>query len=399
MVRLSRNELLLLVSPLLIAPAISLMRGAKVEDKTPAVPAPTTAHLPELNLYSNAYSDYEVVFSSSDSNFIYTGTTFEKLKFSKWDARSGRLIRSFGAFRYANTESVLSPNGKMLAFGHGGWNGDRIVVFDANTGKERLQIKKPPSDTYGFDMSNKLVALPTNDEVRVYDAVTGKLSGKFTHRPRDFYPRMPRFSPGGKRLLWIGFSSYDYEPYADGKTTDEIVCFDLANGRKLQTYSVPRTQMMQVRFTGDGKAILAIGYRPLWQKKSGGKREIRMEQFLMGFDTASAKRTFTKSLHTMPNDFAVSPDGKWFSFRSEKATDPTLDQSVAICEVSSGAERFRSKGSSTNCGSWSADSKTLYFADRGIRRVKLREDGKWSLHKWKSKDDLARQQLGNQPLD
>ena len=380
MLRLSRSEATLFLIPLLLVPLAIVGRKWKLaHTPKPHFLKQISLSSPPPNLYSNHWAQVETILPSPDGKVIYTGEK-SKVKFHSRDARSGRLIRSFGVFHYGNADAVLSPDGKILGFGYGGWNGDRIVLFHTASGKEKLQLPKPKAVGYGFDLNNEVVAVPDNDYIRLFSVKNGDFVGKLQHRVRDFYPKRPRFSSDGKQLLWIGSTSRDFNSYANGHSNDEIVWFDWKKQQRIHAIEFSHTDLFNARFSGDGKVILATGFRRYWVKSRATKSALATDTLLFAVDAQSGKQLYSRIITDWPNEIAVSPDGKWFAFPSPRKRDVQGKQSFSIYAVRSGKEMDRIQTDYSPAAAWSADSKTLYLDLGTIRRIQ-QNGGRWNFPK------------------
>jgi len=378
--RLSNAEKALFLVPILFVPIALIGQKWKVVSTPLPTPAPKPIPTPTPNLYANFYTQAGAVLPSSDGRTIHTGEQLGKPKFQTWDARSGNLIRRFGVFRFGNADGILSPNGKILGFGHGGWDGNRVVLFDTATGKEKLQVEKPRVHVgHGFDLHNNVLALPAKDDVRLYNTQTGKPLFKLQHRARDFYPSEPRFSRDGRQLLWIGLTNRSFESYANGNSSDEIVWFDLTRRKRLHAVQFPQCDINVARFSGDGKVILVTGLRRHWVKYQAKKSDVAADALYIGIDARTGKIIYTKTAGELPNDVAVSPDGRWFTFSVKPRSNfPAL---LGVYDVKSGKLQHRVDTRVSDAHAWSADSKTLYIAKSSMWKLTLQQDNKWKLDK------------------
>jgi sugar lactone lactonase YvrE len=346
------------------------------------MPAPTV--LPPLppNLYSNLPDETRLILASPDGKVLYTAATLGLLRYSSWDARTGKLIRRFGAIKFGNLEGTLSPSGKILANEYGDLDGSRVVLLHSATGKEKLQIKKPTPAGMGFDLNDEVVALPTEDDMRLFSVDTGKIVGKLRHRRRrDYYPKKPRFSSDGKQLLWIGYTNRELEAYADSSAEDELVWFDWKRRKVINAVTFPQTNLYGAWFSGDGKVILVFGFRRYWRKSIVTGKTVATKVRLIALDAQTGKLMYTRLADIHPNDIAVSPDGRWFAFSREDGPVPGKEY-LAIYEVKTGREKIRLKGRFENTGIFSPDSKTYYIRDPGmITRWKLQNAETWKRSK------------------
>ena len=381
--RLSRVETALFLLPLLIVPTAILGQRWKVANAPKPVPIPKPPPAPKPNLYKfPQYSQMECLLPSPNGKTIYSSHSGNP-KFYLWNVKSGALIRRFGIFQLGNGDAVLSPNGKLIGSPHYGRFGSHAILFDSASGKEKLKIRKPlTKHSYGMALSNEVVALPTDDEMRLYSVNTGKQVGRLRHRAQDRYPLKPQFSGNGKSLLWIGNTENDSESYANSHSDDEAVWFDWKKRKKIKSFQFSQTSLYEACFSGDGKAILAYGWRYYWVKSKATRSAVATELKFFAIDAQTGKQLFSRHLDDdCRGDIAASPDGKWFAFPSKTSTDGGAEQFLSIYEVRTGKEVYFVEGDSFEPYAWSHDSKTLYLKQASLWKLQLQNNGNWKLDK------------------
>jgi WD40 repeat protein len=423
MPRFSRAEAALLLIPILIIPAVIMAQKWNAANRPRSVPVavvPKPRPLPFPNLYADAVANTQFISPSPDGKTIYTGDIGGRIKYSVWDARTGGLIRShiIPGSHYAG--AVFSPSGKLMAFRFDSpSHGDSVLLFDRARGLHKLRIWKREATGHGFDLNDDVVAMPTDDTMRLFSTRNGKRVGELSHRADDFYPTKPRFSPDGKQLLWIGFTLHKPESYANGNANDEIVWFDVKSRKLINAVDLPQMEIANACFSGDGNVILAIAFRHYWvrsrqvQSRQAQNRatksaivnkgaiatkvSIATEPRFFAIDARTGKQLYTwaashwpaatrKQLHNYfisqwPYEMAVSPDGKWFTFPRSQGTEARLRNYTAVHEVRTGREVHAVETAFPNAGAWSPDSKTLYLQDEVIWRLQLQNGGNWQLNK------------------
>jgi len=380
--RLSRLEIALFVVPLALVPAAIYGQRLKLAFAPRPVPLLRPASAPIPNLYSNFWPDTLALLPSPDGKWVTTGVqgAASQTKFAKWNARDGQLMRRFGRYRFGDADALLSPDGQILGFGSGGSNGDRVVLLDAAGGKERRRIVKPKSVAGGysdFDLSNRAVAVTTDDDVLIFRSDNGRPMGKLRHRVFDYFPKKPRFSPDGRQLAWIGFSNRDFNSYANGSSNDEVVWFDLNLKKRVGAVEFSHCDLFNVRFSGDGRTLLVCGFRRYWVKSSTGHNDVSAQATMWAVDARSGHKKWDWNMSGWVKDTSASPDGRFFA--TEQNFGAKSDH-VTVREVSGNREVCRVPGNFYGQPAWSADSRTLYLPSWPIKRLELRSNGRWKLH-------------------
>ena len=275
---------------------------------------------------------------------------------------------------------VLSPDGRILGYGYGGWKGDRVVLFDTSTGKERRQIVGSRSVEGGysdFALNNDVVAITSNDNVRLFNNKSGAPAGVLSHRAADFYPKRPRFSPDGRQLVWIGFPNRDFDSYANGNSNDEIVWFHAGTKNRLGSVEFPQCDLFNVRFSGDGRTLLVWGFRRYWVKSRTGNNAVAAQPKMWAIDTRSGQKLWNWNVNDWPNDFAVSPDGHLFATSQDSFSN---NAHISMREVKTNREVFRFPANVYGQPAFSPDSRTLYLPDGPMARLERQKEGSWKLH-------------------
>lgn len=380
--RLTNVELALFLVPILFVPAALTGRRWVASNAPKPVPTATPIPTPAPNLYRWYDGQIVSILPSPDGKVVHTGEQLGRQKFHTWDALSGSLIRRFGKFRYGNGDGALSPNGKLLAFGHGGWHGDRVVLLDTATGKEKSKVKKPRAvNGSGFDLNDEVVALPANNEIRLYRIDNGGFLRGLRHRRRSTYPTLPRFSNDGRRLLWIGDTVADNAGYASGQANAEIVWLDWKRVMQQHSIQFPQTSISYARFSGDGKIILATGIRHYRVNGRTGKTDIAADSRLFAIDASTGRKIYSKSTNAYANEIAVSPDGKWFTHPGRGVAPGEPESYLGIYHVATGKASYLLHSWNIASAAWSPDSKTLYLDENPVWRLNLQANGSWKLNK------------------
>ncbi|BCM94308.1 hypothetical protein IAD21_06213 [Abditibacteriota bacterium] len=381
--RLSHAELALFLAPLALVPLAIYGQRWKIAVTPRPTPSPRPKPTPLPNLHTNFGGIIQAVLPSADGKWVYTGIqgVATKPRFAKWDAKSGALIRRFGLFRVTNGGAVLSPNGRILGFGKGGWRGDRVVLFDTATGKERRQFISRPNVEGGFAdfaLNDEVVALQTDDDVRLVRITDGRFVGKLRHRTSDYYPKKPVFSPDGHQLAWIGFSNRDYDSYANGNSNDEIVWFDWKTRKRLGALEFSHSDLFNVRFSGDGHVLLVWGFHRYWVKSRTGHNDIATQEKMWAIDAHRGKEMWDWNMSGWGNNIGVSPNGRLFSAPQRYNVGQNSPDYTSIREVATNHEVVRLPLDSGYTSAWSSNSRTIYIPNyAGLMRVNRQTNDSW----------------------
>ena len=151
--------------------------------------------------------------------------------------------------RHSSTVEALafSSDGRLLASADY-WG--VVRVWDAQTGKMRLELPKGAGTNVVFSPTGKLLATGGDDtSVRLWDAATGEairtLRGRGTRATgRANAARCLAFSPDGKALL-----------FDDGKTS--VVLCGVESGKELRRFEGLEHTAHAVAFSPDGKSVAA----------------------------------------------------------------------------------------------------------------------------------------------
>ncbi len=369
--RLSRAEIALFVFPFALVPAAIYGQRFKIAVTPRPVARPKIAPVSKPNLYSNFWPQTVTLLPSPDGRWVYTGVSgaATRTKYVKWNARNGELMCPLATSRFGDADAILSPDGKIFGYSEGGSQGDRVVLLDPSGGKEPAQINRPQgahNEESSFDLSNDLVALAAKNNVSVFRADNGQLFGKFAHRVLDYYPKNPRFSPDGRQLAWIGFSDRDFNSYADGISSDEIVWFDTHTKKRLGAVQFSHCDLFGVRFSGDGRTLLVSGFRRFWAKGRADQNDIGAQAKLWAVDARTGQTRWNWNLSGWIKDISVSPDGLFFAFEQNFGSS---GDHITVRELSSNREVCRVPGQFSGQPAWSADSRTLYLPNWPIKRL------------------------------
>jgi serine/threonine protein kinase len=174
--------------------------------------------------------------------------------------RTIRLVPKAGGFPLDVTRMRIAPDRATVAverlYGP-------ILVFDANTGKERFTVARPRTDctAFGFSPDGKELAYLTRAEdgesvLRVIDARDGRLQGKDLKPAEGPFSnaRAVALSRDGKRLAIC--SAYNQ---ADGRTFhSRIHRWEWPSGKELPPLAWHSGTIQDLQFTPGGDSMVAI---------------------------------------------------------------------------------------------------------------------------------------------
>lgn len=291
------------------------------------------------------------------------------VRFSLWDAETGRKIRTFAQADRTFPALAFSPDGEIVAAGE--WYGRGIPkkkedaacsvrLWDVASGRQLHELKGHAGDITGvhFSPDGKLLASSSHDgTIHVWDRA-GKLV-RVIAVPADPV-RLGRFSVTGQTqgADFGGVDALAFSPdgkwIASGGYDGCVRVWDAHTGKALRTMAGHGAEVVSVAFRGDGK-VLASASRDhtirLWDPASG--TEIRPREGHSGV------------VHAI----AVSPDGK-SAVTACRATSP--DGSVHLWTMETGKlERtFRGHTGNAYCVAFSPDARSVASgAQDGIIRI------------------------------
>ncbi|HZY87024.1 MAG TPA: hypothetical protein VFE78_19470, partial [Gemmataceae bacterium] len=132
------------------------------------------------------------------------GRSFHEGELIVWDAVSGARVYEKLDYKSELRTVAYSPDGKLLALGHG-YSDPTIRLLDAATAKELREMKGHAYaiDDLTFDPDGKRLASAGSDKtVRLWDVKDGRLLETFRDHTNYIYSVC--FSPDGKRLYSAG---------------------------------------------------------------------------------------------------------------------------------------------------------------------------------------------------
>jgi RNA polymerase sigma factor (sigma-70 family) len=191
----------------------------------------------------------------------------EGAKFELWDARKGRLKKTFEMdYGRIVPRVAFAPDGKSLAVLYAGETGrdtkvaglqGGVRLFDPSTGKATRTIRghKDMAVSMAFSPDGKLLATggsQNDNDVRLWDVATGK---ELRRIETGIGVHAVAFSPDGKLL-------------ASGQGEGRIVLWDVATGKEARAMKGDVGGAAALAFSPDGRFLAAAGSEEKEGKRS-----------------------------------------------------------------------------------------------------------------------------------
>jgi WD40 repeat protein len=268
---------------------------------------------------------------------------------------------TFKGHTFVVNKTALSPDGKILASGGGHSQGGELKLWDTTTGKEIASLSGYTNTlmALAFSADGKRLASGGLGPVQVWDVGTHKELAAF--KDVSEWVGLVALGPDGKKLAAVGWSQVKFwdlesrkelasfrhtvpiygEPgqaFSNDLSTlavrnyQEIDLWDMATGKLRATLSEHRGEVDFLRFSIDGKTLLAAS-----QRHYG--RHIRWQGDLKLWDVATRKeRTTFKGPFGLIRLAELSPDGKFLALLDtpEWHADPDLK----LLDVASGQQQI-----------------------------------------------------------
>jgi WD40 repeat protein len=185
---------------------------------------------------------------SPDGKRVVTASADRTAKI--WDADSGKLISTLSGHRGEVSQAVFSPDGLRVVTGSPGApvpTDNTARIWDAQTGRLIATLQHEDGMLVRFSYDGSQVITTSTDEVRTWDALTGK---RLVESEKD---KEVAFSRSTKRLLL--------------KRSESVVLVDSETGREIAVLG----QISNATFTEDGRQIMGISTEDVqsWDSETG----------------------------------------------------------------------------------------------------------------------------------
>ncbi len=292
-----------------------------------------------------------------------------------WDARTGRERVEVRVPKTGVNALAFSPDGKVLA---GAGVDGAVYLWDPATGKQRQRWQGHGGEVRALAFSKRgdVLAAGAAFEVRFYDTERGRLPRAFKVEPG--WASAVALSPDG-RTVTAASSGW---PVAGAIRGGTVSLWDRASGKRLHLLSGHSSSVLHIAYSGDGRTLVTMGAeRTLtWDVASGKQRgplggagggraalSSDGKVFAVGcndgavrlWDLASGKLVRKLPGHAESiMALALAPDGKTFASASHASSV------IHLRDTSSGAPRLPPSGHTERIGAvaFGPDGRTLATA-------------------------------------
>ncbi len=225
---------------------------------------------------------YEAEYSTDGSRIV---TSSDDLTAKVWDAKTGKLIRSFKHPEVVLDATLFAENSRLLTGSEDGL----VRVFDVASGKELAKLKADQSGVVGLAVSQdqtKLLSGGYDGIIRLWDAKTNKEIRSFKGHDRAVYS--------------VSFGAKDQKIISSSRDGTARI-WDAKNGKQLLSYNQHTFRTNSVTFSSDQKTILT----------TTSLREVRM------YAANTGKEISKFNIGETLSSAAFSPDGSTFVTASD----------------------------------------------------------------------------------
>jgi WD40 repeat protein/serine/threonine protein kinase len=294
-----------------------------------------------------------------------------------WDARTGRLLRSFQGHSGRVYGVAFSADGRRIA----STSADKTLkVWDARAGREERTIRGDGGNLLGVAFSldgTRLAAGSADHNVLVWETATGRRLHTLRGHTGDV--RSVMFSPDGTRL-------------ASASTDSFAKLWDAATGKELHSLKAGKVLAFTVAFSPDGAQLAAGGDDStlrVWDVMTGSQVDARrcngsVESLAFSPDgrlLVAGQNDRTMRLWNVVNrqevrvfrGHASNVTSVTFSPDGARVVSASLDGTVKVWDVTTDQEPLPFSGGAEWATSvaFSPDSKLLASASKGSASVKV----------------------------
>ena len=206
-----------------------------------------------------------------------------------WDVRTGNLLKTFRDRTAPANSAAFSPNGQTLALGCGDWEFGSVNLWNAETGEHR--------EILGV---GQVIAIVFSPDSRTLGAVTG-----YDYDDRDLYvwdvhteKRLHKLIGHTRSIYALAFSANGLIATGGSKGDRMLRMWDTRTGDLLKTFKGHTDLVRALAFSPNGDTLASASSDNtlrLWDAETGHEKKVLMEHIGWGVDAV------------------FSPDGEWLA--------------------------------------------------------------------------------------